>query len=287
MTTSLRVMRLDDLPAVNMLLRLAYRNENDYLPRLRRQIELEPEGWLVTEREGALTGCGGVTMMGAAGYIGLVGVDPACQRQGIATTLMKALIGWARARGCATILLDASPAGKPLYLGMGFVEDDIVRVWQRAADAPRPLPDTPRTPLQPYHERDLGAIIAFDAACYGAPRDRIVAGYIADDPVMVTLTRDQAGALTGYLVVQRASHMVGPWVASSRDAAQTLLLDALARHLDAMAIIMAPGANQHAAESLCAAGFTVNRTLTHMRLGAPLAPERRQLVYGQISFALG
>jgi N-acetylglutamate synthase-like GNAT family acetyltransferase len=287
MTAHLRTMRPDDLPAVNALLRLAYRNENNYLSRLRRQLALEPEGWLVAEREGALAGVGGVTVMGAVGYIGLVGVDPACQRQGIASALMEALIVWAQAQGCVTILLDASDMGKPLYLGMGFVVEDIVTVRRRAPDAPRPLAFTPRAMLQPYHERDLPAIIAFDAACYGAPRDCVVAAYIADDPRRVSVARDQTGAVSGYLVVQEASQMAGPWLASSHEAAWTLLMGALARWPGAIEAVMAPGANQHAANMLSGAGFTPFRELAHMRLGEPLAPTRRQMVYGQVSLALG
>lgn len=287
MTTHLRVLRTDDLPAIDALLRLAYRNENTYLSRLRRQLALEPEGWLVAERAGALAGVGGVTVMGAVGYIGLVGVDPGYQRQGIATALMEALIAWARARGCATILLDASDMGKPLYLGMGFVVEDSVRVWRRTPDAPRPLAFTPRATLTRYQKRDLEAIIAFDAGCYGAPRDRVVAAYIADDPRRVSVARDQTGAVSGYLAVQEASQMAGPWLASSQEAAWTLLMNALARWPGAIEAVMTPGANRQATNMLNGAGFTPFRELAHMRLGEPLAPTRRQMVYGQISLALG
>ena len=287
MELTLRVMRAGDLPAVDALLRQAYRNQNDYVPRLRRQLALEPEGWLVAERDGALAGCGGVTVMGAAGYVGLVGVDPARQRQGIGGAVMRALIGWARERGCASILLDASDAGKPLYLGMGFVIEDQVTIWRRGEGAPRPPVFLPDVAIHAFQASDLAPLIAFDTAGYGAPRDCAVATYIGDEPELVSLTRAESGAITGYLAIQPDVRIAGPWLATSADAARALLLNALARHPAAIESAMAPDANADATSILRDAAFTPIRSLAHMRLGAPLGPSRRQTVYGQISLALG
>lgn len=287
MSIELRTMRASDLAAVNALLRAAYRNPNDFTARLRRHLALDPDGWLVAEHDGELAGCGGLAVMGSVGYIGLVGVDPALQRQGAATALMRALIALARERGCGAILLDASDMGKPLYLGMGFVIEDQVTIWRRAAEAPLPLVFTPPLTIQPFQPGDLGAISAFDAACYGAPRDRAIAAYVDDAPEMVSLTRDEVGAITGYLAIQPEPRIAGPWAATDPAAARALLLDALARHPVAIESVMAPDANAHAAAILREAGFAPARSLAHMRLGEPLSPSRRQTIYGQISLALG
>lgn len=275
-----------DLPLVDALLRAAYRNPSDYTPRLLRQLALEPEGWLVAERDGALAGCGGATVMGTVGYIGLVGVHPALQRQGVARALMQALIDWLWTRGCATLLLDASDAGKPLYLALGFVPEDTVTVWRRSETGQASSPD-PSAGVSLYTERDLPEIIAFDAQYYGAPRDRILSAYVLDDPALVTVSRDERDAISGYLVIQRAIGAVGPWLAINADASRALLLDALTRHSELVTTILAPDANTSARDLLNAAGFIPTRSLAHMRLGAPLAPSRRLAVYGQINFALG
>ncbi len=287
MDYQLRLMRDADLPAVDRLLRLAYRNESDYTPRMRRQLALQPDGWLVAERDGALLGCGGATIMGAVSYIGLVGVDPARQRQGIGAALMRALIDWSQERGCATILLDASNAGKPLYLKLGFVIEDTVRIWraQQTVLVPRTLPDA--TVIQPFQESDLREIIAFDARGYGAPRDRIIMAFIEDDPALVSVARDHDGAIQGYLIVQAALQTMGPWLAATPNAARALLVDALSRHGALIEAVITPDANHNAAVILRALGFAPTRTLAHMRLGAPLPASRRQTVYGQVNLALG
>lgn len=287
MEYQLRLMRDADLPAAGRLLRLAYRNDQDYIPRLRRHLALQPDGWLVAESGGALIGAGGATIMGAVGYVGLVGVDPGCQRQGIGIALMRALIAWLQERHCSTILLDASDAGKPLYLQLGFMVDDAVSVWRVQEKAPLTGPFPGALSVQPFQECDLREIIAFDAQGYGAPRDRVIEAFIKDDPAMVSVARDGDGVIQGYLIVQAAFHTAGPWLAADPGAARALFLDALARHDALIEGIMVPGSNFHAAEILRSQGFAPVRTLAHMRLGSPLPSSRRQMVYGQINFALG
>jgi GNAT superfamily N-acetyltransferase len=283
----LRLMNDADLPVVDRLLRLAYRNESDFTSRLRRHLALQPDGWLVVERDGALIGAGGATIMGEVGYVGLVGVDPTCQRQGIGVALMRELIAWSQERGCSTILLDASDAGKPLYLQLGFVIEDTVSVWRAHDSAPLPVPIPDSAVVQPFQESDLRDIIAFDAQGYGAPRDRIIEAFIRDDPTLVNVARDRAGALQGYLIIQTESHTAGPWLATTPEAARVLFLYSLAHHGSRIEGTMTPGANHHAAEILRSQGFAPVRALAHMRLGAPLPPSRRQMVYGQINLALG
>lgn len=287
MDYQLRLMRDADLPALERLLRLAYRNENDYTHRLRRHLALQPDGWLVAESGGALVGCGGATIMGAVAYIGLVGVDPACQRQGIASGLMRALIAWSQERGCSTILLDASDKGKPLYLQLGFAIDDTVSIWRIQERLPPPA-SPPRTVIiKPFQASDLCDIIAFDAQGYGAPRDRIITSFIEDNPALVSVARDRDGVMQGYLTIQTESHTVGPWLATTPDAARALFQDALARHGSLIEGVITPNANSHAADIVRSLGFASARTLTHMRLGAPLPPSRRQIIYGQINPAMG
>ena len=282
-----RLMRDADPQAVDRLLRLVYRNETDYTGRLRRHLALQPDGWLVVESDGAPAGVGGATIMGAVGYIGLVGVDPALQRRGIAMTLMRSLIAWLQERGCSTVLLDASDAGKPLYLQLGFVIEDTVSVWRRQERLSSLSLPHEAAAVRPFWERDLPDIIAFDAHCYGAPRDRVIEAFISDDPALVSVARDREGALQGYLIIQTEFHELGPWLAATPSAARGLFVDALARHGALVESVITPDANRHAAEILRSSGFAPTRTLAHMRLGSPLAPSRRRTIYGQINFALG
>jgi GNAT superfamily N-acetyltransferase len=47
-------------------------------------------------------------------------VPPERRRQGIATALMRAAVGWARERGCVVVRLRSSEGGQPLYEALGF-----------------------------------------------------------------------------------------------------------------------------------------------------------------------
>jgi predicted N-acetyltransferase YhbS len=288
MNLELRVMGEPDLSSVDQLLRQAYNNPHDFTLRLRRQLALQPDGWLVAEHDGTIVGCGGVTVMGPVGYVGLVGVDPALQRQGVGVMLMRALLALLESQGCATILLDASDAGKPLYLRLGFVIDDGVSTWLTSEAQPALARDAQETiATMPYQASDLSAIIAFDSAGYGAPRDRIITAYLNDAPALTRVARDESGALLGYLTLFSDIGFIGPWLASSPLAAAALLHDTLVQHGALVEGVVIPDANLDGARLLRAAGFAPVRTLAHMRLGAPLSPTRRQRVYSQINLALG
>lgn len=59
---------------------------------------------------------------GRVGDVGNVLVYPAFRRRGLATRVMKRLIDEARSRGLSRIDLAATPAGRGVYLKLGFVE---------------------------------------------------------------------------------------------------------------------------------------------------------------------
>lgn len=288
MRQDIRLMRASDLAAVNDLLRQAYKNPaNDYTGRLLRHLELQPDGWLVVERDGRVVATGGGTVMGPVGYIGLVGVDPALHRQGIGAALMDELIAFLRSQGCATILLDASDMGRPLYLKLGFAVDDTVSIWH-ADTAQSLLSAAPGAiSVTPYAATDLTQIIAFDTAGFGAPRDRIVAAFLQDNPATTWISRDASDQLAGYLTYAPSHNFIGPWLASTPDSASALLHAALAQSGVQALTLHTPDANQAATRLLRGVGFTPVRTLAHMRMGPPLASTRRQMVYGQINLALG
>ncbi len=292
MAQTIRVMTEADFPAVDYLLQVAYASSRTYVGRLRRQLALQPDGWLIAERDGAMVGVGGITAMGSVGYIGLVGTAPAAQRQGIATALMRALMAVGEGAGCTCLLLDASNAGKPLYERLGFETVDTVTVWRREADSSTGLSgdkfaDEQGIALLPYTQESVAQVAAFDASGYGAGRERVVASFLADDPALVRLARDTAGVIQGYLILQADGDAIGPWLATSPSAARALLAWALSFAGAHTLITQTPGANQDGAELLTDAGFTPIRSLTHMRRGAPLSPTRRQIVYSQANLALG
>jgi ribosomal protein S18 acetylase RimI-like enzyme len=224
---------------------------------------------------------GGAIDYGPFAYIGLMAVLPSLQRRGVASAIMDRLLAWIADRGCPTALLDASPAGERLYEKLGFVDDDTVIQYVQDDCAMRPRPSERVGPLA---EADLAALEAFDTPIFGASRAAVLATLRAEYPDRAFVVRDQAGAPAGYLVAQPQT--IGPWVARGPAEAEALLAAALALDFEEAPRVLAPGANTHAAGLLMRYGFSPQRSLRHMRYGDAI-PARRELVYGQASYAIG
>ena len=64
---------------------------------------------------------------GPEGYVLNVFTEPQWRRQGVAESLMRALIAWATARGVQRLSLHASLEGRALYEKLGFVPSNEMR----------------------------------------------------------------------------------------------------------------------------------------------------------------
>lgn len=62
------------------------------------------------------------------GYIWGVYVEPGYRRQGIAKSLTQMAIAHLQALKCTSVLLHASPSGKPLYSNLGFQASNEMRL---------------------------------------------------------------------------------------------------------------------------------------------------------------
>jgi GNAT superfamily N-acetyltransferase len=123
----IRLLTIADLPAAMRLKDLAGWNqtEDDW----RRLLALEPEGCFAACEGGRVVGTATTTTYGAdLAWIGMVLVDPEFRRRGIATRLMQECLGYLRGR-VATVKLDATPAGQPVYEALGFVEEGRLERW--------------------------------------------------------------------------------------------------------------------------------------------------------------
>ncbi|MDR0345971.1 MAG: GNAT family N-acetyltransferase, partial [Nocardiopsaceae bacterium] len=167
-----------ELTGVDELLQAAYGGRSR-----RREVALylavQPDGWFVISDGGQLIGAAGMIGYGSFCWLGLVAVHPDRQRQGLATRLSEYLLGWARERGCATIALDASDAGRPVYERLGFqvagatVELELPGPLPAAAPqdpTPRDVPplDAAKAGIRPAAEAD--GLLELDRRAFGGPR---------------------------------------------------------------------------------------------------------------------
>ncbi len=62
------------------------------------------------------------------GYIWGVYVEPIYRKQGIAKQLTNRAIEYLKNIGCTRVVLNASPAGKPLYTNLNFIESNAMHL---------------------------------------------------------------------------------------------------------------------------------------------------------------
>src|SRR5215510_8173248 len=86
-----------------------------------RFLALEPNGCFLAEWNGAPAGTATTTVYGTElAWIGMVLVHPDYRRRGIGRALLEHCIEHLREREVRCIKLDATPAGKKVYDGLGF-----------------------------------------------------------------------------------------------------------------------------------------------------------------------
>jgi len=88
--------------------------------------------WLVDDATGAAAAGGGLTVLpwppgprdvgSRLAFVYNVYTEPAHRRRGLARLVMDTIHGWCRDNGIASVALNASRDGLPLYQSMGYVE---------------------------------------------------------------------------------------------------------------------------------------------------------------------
>ena len=194
----------------------------------RRLIRLEPQGCFIASIGERLIGTTTTTTYGRdLAWIGMVLVDPEYRRRGIATRLLGAAIDYLKSAGVASIKLDATPAGQPLYEILGFAGEVLIERWQAVA---KPNQAGNRSAIE---ANDLSSVLAFDRRAFGADRGKLLDLLKADSRVKPLIATAPDGQVTGYVLARRGAQAtyIGPLVAAGEQTATELLdgmLDQLA-----------------------------------------------------------
>jgi GNAT superfamily N-acetyltransferase len=123
----IRLLFESDIPAAMKLKEAAGWNqtEDDW----RRLLRLQPAGCFAATKNDELVGTTTTTTYkDQLAWIGMVLVDPQSRRQGVATRLMETALDYLRGK-VATVKLDATAQGKPVYERFGFEEESLVERW--------------------------------------------------------------------------------------------------------------------------------------------------------------
>ncbi len=203
---------------------------------------------------------------GGFGWISMVLVTKARQRQGLATALLSRCIADLRLRGLVSVL-DATPAGREVYRRMGFVDGWAISRWHRGA-ASQQVSTSVVSRVRPMLPHDLPAVAALDAAAFGCLRPLLLARLHARSAAFAGLATDAAGAPCGLLLGRdgRNATQLGPLVADDEQTAVSLVDHALAR-IPGPVMIDVVDRHSQLSQSLQARGFAIQRPFTRMTLG--------------------
>lgn len=272
-----------ELEATDEVVMAAYKVSQSRKDSLRSYLTFDSAVAFVAKEDDIVVGFGGVLDYGPFAYVGLMAVSPRVQKRGIGQLLLERLLAWLEVRSCPTVLLDASTVGELLYRRNGFQEDDQTAVWQQVEHIllPRILP----LGVSQLARADVPALVQFDAPHFGSERAQVLAAFCTRYPHRILVTRAADGEITGYAIAQ--SHVIGPWVANTKDDAERLLVHALALPFESKPGVFVSAHNTDALNLLTRYGFAQQRTLSHMWLGKHIARNRCTILYGQASLGFG
>jgi GNAT superfamily N-acetyltransferase len=217
-----REMTPDDIPAGLNLCRLAGWNQ------LARDWEL----FLQLHSNGCRVGVDdGANVVGTVAtipyenrfaWIGMVLVDPSKRRQGIGTQLLREALHLTADH--ETTKLDATPAGREVYLKLGFVDEyKIIRMRGRATINGNVLPGA-----RPLKVNDLPSLLRYDRQVFGANRQPVLEWLFKDAPEFAFIAEEQRH-IRGFCLGRHGHDFdqIGPIIANDANSAAQLLSSAL------------------------------------------------------------
>ena len=273
-----------ELDAVDAVLKAAYNVSQSRKASLRLSLDVQPDGAYVAKEDETIVGFGAVLDYGPFAYIGLMAVYPTMQKRGVGRLLLERLLARTAQRGCPTVLLDASPAGTPLYQKCDFIETDKTLVMHRSRETIVPK-SASYSHITTSEFHDVAALVAFDAPLFGAERHAVLASYTHAYPGRVFVAQSDDGYMSGYLIAQKG--VLGPWVARTVEDAEQLLVAALTLSFESGPSVVVSAHHIHAIKLLERYGFVWQRELRHMYRGEPVQRGRETVLFGQASLGLG
>lgn len=212
------------------------------------------------------------------GWISMMLVLPAWRRRGLASALMRHAVANLQADRRYAVL-DATPAGREVYLREGFADGWRFARYRREASSPavsskEVAAATEDATIRPLRESDWSAVEALDTTAFGARRAALLRALFARWPSAAQVLVGDDSVVRGFVLGRdgRQARQLGPLVADDVHGARVLLASALystdvAVYLDLLesrAAELSPWLRQR--------GFVLQRQFTRMVRGASGAP---------------
>jgi len=270
MQVEIRLLFESDIAAAMRLKEAAGWNqtEDDW----RRLLMLEPNGCFGAIKDGRLVGTTTTTTYGdELAWIGMVLVDPQHRRQGIAEKLMNVALDYLNGKA-ATVKLDATALGQPVYEKFGFQVESLIERWSGTGNLQS---------AESFGGASLGELLALDRIAFNADRSKLIEALMKGGSVPPVLMRDADDELSGYALARNGTRAdyVGPVVAKDPQQAKTLLDQVLSQLHDRRVYIDFNKECSAGSRVLSDRGFVKERDLIRMRAGRP-GPKTSPLIVG-------
>jgi GNAT superfamily N-acetyltransferase len=206
---------------------------------------------------------------GGFAWISMVLVTATERRQGLARWLLRACVDDLVARNLVPVL-DATPAGRTVYVGLGFQDCwTMRRLIGRAVQIPAAERDA--ATVRPLETRDWPQVIAYDTAVFGADRSALLRR-LANRLPHAALVAEREGRIVGFLLGRdgRVMSQLGPLAAEDDGIATALLSRALAA-VPAPLVVDVPDHHAALCGWLAELGFAVERPYIRMAYGTRIA----------------
>jgi len=173
----------------------------------------------VAEEAGVVIGTGLCWKQGQQASLGMIIVSPSHQGKGIGSELMRLVL---EALGDRCTLLNATPAGQPLYERLGFVATGTINQHQGTMNAVDPVALAAGESLRPFAPADIETIVELGNRATGMSRGEVLKSLLA---VGETVVLERNGEAVGFSIMRRfgRGNAIGPVVASDSERAKALI----------------------------------------------------------------
>ena len=272
-----RSMRSNDIPAGLALCRAS--GWNQLAPDWEIFLQLSPDDCRIATKNDRVIGT--VTTIRYQkffSWIGMVLVDPRNRGQGIGIQLLHDALQILRNE--ETIKLDATPAGREIYLRLNFVDE--YRLSRMSINGPPKNLEVSAT--RPIHKKDISRVANFDREIFGADRQPLLEWMLEGAPEYAFIIEDN-NDVQGYCLGRHGHDFthIGPVIATNSGIAKDLVSAALFNCVDQPVILDAMHFDPEWIEWLSSIGFTEQRSFIRMYRGRnrfPGLPENQFAILG-------
>ncbi len=197
-------------------------------------------------------------------WIGMMLVDRDYRGRGISKLLLNDAIR--KLKRSISIKLDATPAGKPVYLKRGFVVEHTLYRMTHPSVSKISLKITSIETAQVLPE-DLLEVVGFDRRVFGADRADLIRFLYNNYPELAWLAREKE-SLAGFCMGRRGDQFtqIGPLYASSANCAKALIHSAVNQITGQAVVVDIQGDKSGIKQWLESYGFTLQRPFDRMYL---------------------